>query len=95
MSQSEGGSTPPPGGDEKQSHLQPQKSTCVSAPEVNSQEVYNSSLSTSLDLQRLEEVTTFPSHSVHSVVGTVISPACSVLHTGPSEFGQLYLLKMC
>ncbi|XP_017341054.2 coiled-coil domain-containing protein 146 isoform X1 [Ictalurus punctatus] len=56
MSQSEGSSTPPPGGDENQSHIQPQKSTYVSAPEVDSQEVYTSSLSTSLDLQCLEEL---------------------------------------
>lgn len=72
MSQSEVSNTPPPGGDENQSYIQPEKSIYESAPEVNSQDVYTRSLSTSLALQCLEEVKTFPNHSLHmsSVIGT-------------------------
>ncbi|XP_027019533.2 coiled-coil domain-containing protein 146 [Tachysurus fulvidraco] len=51
MSQSDGSSSPPPGGQENQSQFQPEKS-----PEIDSQHVYTNYFSTSLALQCLEEL---------------------------------------
>ncbi|TSK13562.1 hypothetical protein Baya_0436 [Bagarius yarrelli] len=61
MSQSDGSSTD----DENQSHVQPEKSIEATAPEINSQEVQASSLSTSRALQCLEEVKTSPNLILH------------------------------
>lgn len=66
MSQSEGGITPPPGGDDNQGHIQPEKSVHVSVPEAESQEAHASSLSASLAFQYLEEVKTLPNRSLHT-----------------------------
>ncbi|KAF7701820.1 hypothetical protein HF521_001103 [Silurus meridionalis] len=57
MSQSEGSSTPPSGGEESESHVQPQNTSYASDAEDDLQEVYTtSSVTTSEGLQCLEEL---------------------------------------
>lgn len=75
MSQTEGRSTPPHGGDENQSHIQPEKSPAAADPEADSQEVNTSSLSTfSLAMEYLEEVK--PVHDLTLHKSSVVRVYC-------------------